>query len=67
MAETFCFPLLLLHDLLKEFANPFAYAVVIFQLAVVGDGISKSQVKNHLKHMMVVECCVSMVLSVIYS
>ena len=35
------------------------HAVALFQLALVSDGISKSQVANRLKHMVVVNsCCV---------
>ena len=37
----------------------FAHAVALFQLALVSDGISKSQVANQLKYMVVVKsCCV---------
>ena len=45
----------------------FAHAVALFQLALVSDGISKSQVANHLKHTVVVKSCVCLrCFSVIY-
>ena len=40
----------------------FAHAVALFQLELVSDGMSKSQVANHLKHMVAVKSCVSLVL-----